>query len=321
MPARISTIAALTLSFASTSALAQAPFPSRPMRILIGFEAGGPNDTQARLIGQKIGEAMGQQVLVENRPGADGIIAGEMVAKSAGDGYTMILVSAGHAINSNFVKQMPYHAFNDFSPIVQVSSAPFVLVVHPSVPVQTTKELIQYAKAHPNELNYGSTGTGSSLMMAMELFNVMAGIKMHHVPYKGGAPATSDLIAGRIHVMMNNAVSSLPNARAGKLRALAVSTLQRSPSAPDLPPASDALPGYEVEAWYGLLAARGVPTAIVGRINAEVGKALTQADVRQRFAALGLQPVGGTPEQFGNFLQNEIRKWVKVVKDSGVTAD
>ena len=321
MQTRISLITALLLGVTAASAQAQPAFPSKPMRILVGFEAGGPNDTQARLIGQKIGEAMGQQVLVENRPGADGVIAGEIVARSTPDGYTMILVSAGHAINSNFVKQMPYHALNDFSAIAQVSSAPFVLVVHPSVPVQTTKELIQYAKEHPNELNYGSTGTGSSLMMAMELFNVMAGIKMHHVPYKGGAPATSDLIAGRIHVMMNNAVSSLPNARAGKLRALAVSTLRRSPSAPELPPASDALPGYEVEAWYGLLAAKGVPAPIVSRINTEVGKALMQADVRQRFATLGLQPVGGTPEQFGNFLQNEIRKWVKVVKDSGVTAD
>jgi len=317
----ISRIIALLLGTSACWALAQPAFPSKPIRLLVGYEPGGPVDTQARLIGQKISQAVGVQVLVENRPGADGIIASEMVAKSAPDGYTLILVSAGHAMNPNFVKQLPYHPVNDFTSIAQVSTSPFVLVVHPSLPVRTTQELIQYAKDRPGQLDYGSSGTGSSLMLAMELFNGMAGIKMTHIPYKGGAPATTDLIAGRVQVMINNAVSSLPNARAGKLRALAVTTLQRSSSAPELPPVSDTLPGYEVEAWYGILAPKGLPTAVTSKLNAEVVKALAQPDVRERFVTLGLQAAGGPSEQFSDLLKSELKKWAKVVKDSGISVD
>jgi len=321
MKSLIKLIAALLLSTSAAWALAQSAFPSKPIRLLVGYEPGGPVDTQARLVAQKISEAGGLQVIVENRPGADSIIASEVVAKSAPDGYTLIIVSAGHAMNPNFVKPMPYDAFNDFTPIAQVSTAPFVLVVHPSLPVQTTQELIQYAKERAGQLNYGSAGTGSSLMLAMELFKSMSGVKMTHIPYKGGAPATADLIAGRTQVMINSAVATLANARAGKLRALAVTTLQRSPAAPDLPPVSDTLPGFEVDAWYGILAPKGVPPAIVSRLNAELAKALAQADVRQRFAALGLQTAGGSPEQFGNLLKSELRKWAKVVADSGISVD
>jgi len=315
-----SLIAALLCGMAASLALAQ-QFPSKPIRLLVGYEPGGPVDTQARIIGQRISQSGALQVLVENRPGADGIIASDMVAKSASDGYTLILVSAGHAMNPNFVKPMPYHPINDFTPIAQVSTSPFVLVVHPSLPVHSTQELIQYAKERPGQLNYGSAGTGSSLMLAMELFNGIAGIKMTHIPYKGGAPATTDLIAGRVQVMINNAVSSLQNARAGKLRALAVTTLKRSSAAPDLPPVSDTLPGYEVEAWYGILAPKGLPAAVTSRLNAEVVKALAQPDVRERMVTLGLQVVGGTPEQFANLLKNELKKWAKVVADSGIKAD
>ena len=294
---------------------AQGAFPAKPVRIIVGFDPGGPNDTQARLVGGKMGESMGQTVLVENRPGADGIIGADLVAKSPADGYTMLLVSAGHAINANFVKQLPYHPINDFSAIVQLASAPFVLVVNPSVPAQTTAELIKYAKANPDKLSYGSTGLGSSLMMAMELFNELAGIKTVHVPYKGAAPATSDLVAGRIQVMTNNAVSSLPNARAGKLRALAVTTAQRSPLAPDLPTIAETVPGYEMDAWYGLVGPKGVPAAVVGKLNTEAVKALASGEVKQRFTTLGLTPVGGTPEQFAKLLQSETVKWARVVKE------
>jgi tripartite-type tricarboxylate transporter receptor subunit TctC len=292
-------------------------FPAKPIRMLVGYEPGGPNDTQARLIGGKIGESMGQTVLVENRPGADGIIAGEMVVKAAPDGYTMILVSAGHSINMHFIK-VPYNPLTDFTSFAHVSSAPFVLVVHPSLPAQTTAEFIRYAKERPGQLPYGSSGNGSSLMMAMELFNVTAGIKTLHVPYKGGAPATADLIAGRVMVMMNNAVSSIPNARAGKLRALAVTTAKRSPLAPDLPTVGETLPGFEVDAWYAILGPKGVPAPITSRINAEINKALAQDDVKQRFSTLGLTPVGGPPERFTTLLQSELVKWARVVKESGV---
>lgn len=314
----IARIAALLFSMAAACAVAQPAFPSKPIRLLVGFEPGGPLDTQARIIAQKITQTAGMQVVVENRPGADSIIASDLVARSAPDGHTLILISAGHTMNPNFVKQLPYHPYNDFTPIAQVASAPFILVVHPSLPVQTTQDFIRYAKERPGQLNYGSTGTGSTLMLAMELFNAMAGVKMTHIPYKGGAPATADLIAGRTQVMMNNVVSTLQNARAGKLRALAVTTLQRSASAPELPPVSDTLPAYEVEAWYGIVAPKGLPTPIVARLNAEVVKALAQADVRERFVALGLQSVGGSPEQFANLIQRELKKWAKVVADQGI---
>jgi len=317
----IAFVAALLFSMAAACAMAQPAFPSKPIRLLVGFEPGGPLDTQARIIAQKITQTAGMQVVVENRPGADSIIASDLVARSVPDGHTLILISAGHTMNPNFVKQLPYHPYNDFTPIAQVASAPFILVVHPSLPVQTTQDFIRYAKERPGQLNYGSTGTGSTLMLAMELFNVMAGITMTHVPYKGGAPATADLIAGRTQVMMNNVVSTLQNARAGKLRALAVTAPQRSASAPELPPVSDTLPGYDVEAWYGIIAPKGLPTPIAARLNAEVAKALAQADVRERFVALGLQPVGGSPEQFANLIQRELKKWAKVVADRGIAQE
>ena len=317
----IARIAALLFGMLAAYAVAQPAFPSKPIRLLVGFEPGGPLDTQARIIAQKITQTGGMQMVVENRPGADAIIASDLVARSAPDGHTLILISAGHTMNPNFVKQLPYHPYNDFTPIVEVSSAPFILVVHPSLPVKTTQEFIRYAKERPGQLNYGSTGTGSTLMLAMELFNAMAGVKMTHIPYKGGAPATADLIAGRTQVMMNNVVSTLQNARAGKLRALAVTTLQRSASAPELPPVSDTLPGYEVEAWYGIVGPKGLPTPILARLNAEIVKALTQPDVRERFVALGLQSVGGSPEQFARLIQSDLKKWAKVVANSGITPE
>ena len=311
----------LASSAITSSALGQTrAFPNKPIRMLVGYEPGGPNDTQARLIGPKIAESLEQQVIVENRPGGDGVIAGEMVAKSAPDGHTMILISAGHSIMPNFIK-IPYHPLHDFSPIAQVSSSPYFLVVHPSLPVQSTQALIQYAKSKPGELNYGSSGTAGALMMAMELFNGMNGLKINHIPYKGAAPATADLIAGRIQVMMNNAVSSLPNARAGKLRVLAVTSPSRSPATPDIPALSESVPGYSAESWYGVLAAHATPAPIVNRLNAAIVRALTLPDIRERFSALGLQPVGGTSEQWTALIQNELLKWAKLVKENGITAN
>ncbi len=311
----------LTSSTLASSALGQTrAFPNKPIRMLVGYEPGGPNDTQARLIGPKIAESLEQQVIVENRPGGDGVIAGEMVAKSAPDGHTMILISAGHSIMPNFIK-IPYHPLNDFSPIAQVSSSPYFLVVHPALPVQSTQALIQYAKSKPGELNYGSSGTAGALMMAMELFNGMNGLKINHIPYKGGAPATADLIAGRVQVMMNNAVSSLPNARAGKLRVLAVTSPSRSPATPDIPALSESVPGYSAQSWYGVLAAHATSAPIVNRLNAAIVRALTLPDIRERFSALGLQPVGGTAEQWTALIQTEVLKWAKLVKENGITAN
>lgn len=296
------------------------PFPVKPIRLVVGFPAGGPNDTQARLIGQKIGESMGQPVVVDNRPGADGIIGADLVAKSPADGYTLILVSAGHAINPNFHK-LPYHPSEDFVPIAQVSRSPFVLVVHPSLPVRSVREMIKFAKARPGELNYGSAGRGSSLQLAMELFMSMAGVGMVHVPYKGGAPATTDLIAGRVQVMMNNIVSTLPPARSGKLRALAVTTAQRFVTTPELPTVAESLPGYEVNAWYGILGPRAMPAAIAARLNSEISKAIALPEIRQRLLALGLEPVGGISGEFRIHINAELARWARVVRDNNIRID
>ena len=285
---------------------------------MVGFAAGGPNDTQARLIGNKLTEILGQQVIVENRAGASGTTAGGYVAKSAADGYTLMLVSAGHAMNPNFYSKLPYDPINDFAPITQVSSSPFILVVHPSLPVRSVSALVALAKAKPGELTYASAGHGSSLQLAMELFDSMAGIRMVHVPYKGGAPATFDLISGQVQLMMNNVVTSLPAARAGKLRALAVTSAKRSPIAPKLPAVAETLPGYEVDAWYGIVAPHATPAAIVSKLNAELVRAIRDPEVHQRLATLGLQPVGGTAQAFDAHLRSELAKWRKVVKDAGI---
>lgn len=267
-------------------------YPVKAIRILVGFAAGGANDLQARLVGQKLSASLGQPVVVDNRPGADGIIATDMAAKSSADGYTLILISAGHSINPNFHRSLPYDPVEDFTPIIQLSRSPFVVVVHPSLPVRSVRDLIELAKSQPGKLNFGSAGKGSSQQLATELFNSMARIKMAHVPYKGAAPATIELIAGQVQVMINNAASTLPAVRTGKLRAIAVTTAQRSTAAPELPTVAETLPGYEVEAWYGVLAPRGMPTAIVAKLNEEMNKAIAAPDVQQQFVTIGLEPTG-----------------------------
>jgi tripartite-type tricarboxylate transporter receptor subunit TctC len=312
-------VAALGLSIITSVAFAQA-YPQKPIRMVVGFAAGGPNDTQARLIGEKLTASLGQQVIVDNRAGATGAIGTAYVAKSPPDGYTLMLISAGHTIINNFQK-LPYHPIDDFAPVTQVSSSPFVLVVHPSLPANSVAALIRLAKAQPGQLTYGSAGNGSSLQTAMELFSSMAGIKMVHVPYKGGGPATIDLIAGHVQLMINNVVGALPAARAGKLRALAVTSAKRSSAAPELPAIAETVPGYEADGWYGVIAPRGTPPAIVSLLRGEIAKAIHLPDVRSRFATLGLEPVGGTPQEFGTLLQKETAKWAKVVKDANIKAE
>ena len=319
--AAILLLGSTSFAMAQTQPSDSQPYPVKPIRIVVGFAAGGPNDTQARLVGQKISEDFGQPVIVDTRPGADGIIAGELVAKSPADGYTLMLVSAGHAINPNFHSKLPYHPIDDFTPIAQVSRSPFVLVVHPSVPAHSVRDLIRLAKARPDQLNFGSAGKGSSLQLAMELFDHMAGIRMVHVPYKGGAPATNELMAGQVQVMMNNIVSSLPPARAGKLRALAVTSAKRSKAAPELPTVAETLPGYEVDAWYGILAPRRTPAAIVSKLNGAINKAIAQPDVQRLLLSLGLEPVGGTPGEWGALLKAELVKWAKVTRDAGIRGE
>lgn len=298
-----------------------ADFPTKPIRLLVGYSPGGPNDTQARLVGQRLAASLGQPVVVDNRAGADGIIAADMVAKSNPDGYTLILVSAGHSISHNFIKSMPFDPLKDFQPIAMVSTSPFVLVAHPSLKAQTVAELITLAKSQPGKLVYGSAGAGSSLHLAAALFHVMTGTSMVHVPYKGGAPATTDLLAGQVQMIWNNVLSSLPHVRSGRLRALGVTSRERSASFPETPAIGETVPGYEVTAWYGILGPAKLPADLVGRLNSEINKALAITDVRDKLRASGLDVAGGTPEKLGSHMRSEFAKWVKVVKEAGIRTD
>ena len=307
----------LSFGFAPSAA----SFPTKPIRLLVGYSPGGPNDTQARLVGQRLAANLGQPVVVDNRAGADGIIAADAVARATPDGYTLILVSAGHAISHNFHRSMPFDPIRDFQPIIQLSTSPFVLVTHPSLKAQSVAELIALARAQPGRLIYGSAGSGSSLHLAAALFNVMAGTSMVHVPYKGGAPATTDLLAGQVQLMFNNVVSSLPHVRSGKLRALGVTSAARSAVFPDTPAIGETLAGYEVSAWYGILGPAKMPAPLVRQLNGEIANVLALPDIRTKMSALGLDVVGGSPERLAAHIGSEHAKWIKVVREAGIRTD
>lgn len=305
------------LMFVCGGAIA-ADYPTRPIRLLVGFSPGGPNDTQARLIGQKLNTSLGQPVVVDNRAGADGIIAADMVAKGNPDGYTLVFVSAGHTIAHNFHRSMPFDPLRDFAPVAMVSTSPFVLVAHPSLKAQSIAELIQLAKSQPGKLVYGSAGAGSSLHLAAALFHVMTGTSMIHVPYKGGAPATAALIGGEVQMIFNNVLSSLPHVRSGKLRALGVTSSKRAAAFPDTPAIAEAVPGYEVTAWYGVLGPAKMPAELVARLNTEINKAVGMPDVSEKLRASGLDVAVGSPERLDTHMRTEYAKWVKVAKAAGL---
>jgi len=303
---------------------AQAPaYPTKPIRIVVPFPPGGATDILARDVAQKLSEAWGQQVIVDNRPGAGGNIGSELVAKAAPDGYTLEMGTVGtHAINASLYAKMPYDHIRDFVPVILVAGVPNVLVVNPSVPVNSVQELIAYAKANPGKLNFASSGSGTSIHLSGELFKVMAGVQMTHVPYKGSAPAVQDLIGGQVQLMFDNLPPSLPQIKAGKLRALAVTSATRAPALPDTPTIAEAgLPGFEASSWFGLLAPAGTPPAIVAKLNAEVAKWLATPEAREKLARQGANAAGGTPEDFAKHIAAETAKWAKVVKDSGAKVD
>ncbi len=309
---------------AATQANAQTPvFPAKAVRFVVPFPAGGPLDIAARAIGQKLNEGWGQPVIVDNRPGAGGNIGAEMVAKAVPDGYTILMGAVStHAINPWLYAKMPYDPIRDFAPVSLVTQVPNVLVVHPSVPARNVKELIALAKAKPGPLNYASGSTGSAGHLAGELFNVMAGVKTVHIPYKGAPAAVIDLLAGQVSFMFDNLASALPNIKAGRVRALAVTTLRRSPLLPELPTMSEAgLKDFDVSTWFGVFAPGDTPKAIVDRLNAGIVAALKSPDLRERLAALGAEPMPDTPEQFAAFIKTELAKYEKVVKASGARVD
>ena len=307
---------------ASLAAHAQ-DYPAKPVRWVVPFPAGGPLDIVARVIGVRLSETWGQPVIVDNRPGAGGNIGAEVVAKSAPDGYTIVMGALStHAVNVSLFRKLPYDPVRDFAPVTLISEVPNVLVVNPAVPAKTVAEFIAYARANPGKLNFASGSTGSAGHLAGELFKTMARVDMTHVPYKGAAPAVTDLLAGQVQLMFDNLASALPNIRAGRLRALAVTTKKRSAFVPELPTiAESGLPGFDVSTWFGVMAPAATPRPIVNRLHDGIVRALAHPDVKERLAAMGAEPVGDTPEQFGAFVKSEIAKYAKVVKDSGARVD
>jgi tripartite-type tricarboxylate transporter receptor subunit TctC len=297
-------------------------YPTKPVRFVVGFTPGGATDLVARTVSQKLGEALGQPVVVDNRPGAASNIAAELVAASPKDGQTIFLGTVSTSINPTLYRKLAYDPLRDFAPVTQVTSTPFEVAVHPSLPVRSVKELIAVAKASPGKLAYASAGSGSGAHLFVEMFAAMTGTKLVHVPYKGAAPATTATMSGETQMLFDNITTLLPVTRSGKLRGLAVTTATRSAAAPELPTIAEAgLPGYDANAWFGIFVPAGTPQSVIDRLNAETVKILKLPDTRERFLSLGAEPVGSTPAEFGRFFRNEVAKWGKVVKSSGATAD
>ena len=311
--------AALT---AAPAALAQT-YPTKTVRMIVAFPPGGTTDILARATAQKLTEAFGQQVVIDNRPGAGGNIGTELVARSPADGYTL-LASPGSTLTSNpaVYAKVPFDTVRDFAPVTIIAEVPNVLIVHPSLPVKTVKELIALAKTRPGQLAYASTGAGQSTHLSAELFKQMARVDMIHVPYKGSAPALTDMVAGQVTVMFDNMPSCLPFVKAGRLKAIAVTSTKRSPTTPELPTVAEAaLPGFDVTVWFSVLAPANTPRDIVARLNGEIVKALKAPDMRERLSQQGAEPVGNTPEEFSAVIKRDLAKWSKLVKDANIRLD
>ncbi|MCG5261168.1 tripartite tricarboxylate transporter substrate binding protein [Cupriavidus gilardii] len=310
----------LATAFAAPVAQAET-YPARPIRIVVGFPTGGAPDTLARIVSEKISPSWGQPVVVDNKPGAGGNIGAETVARAPGDGYTLALGTVGtHSINGAVYSKLPYDMVKDFTPVILLATTPNVLVVHPGVPAKTTAELIALAKSKPGGLTFGTPGIGTSPHVAGELFNTVAGVKITHVPYKGRAMAIPDLLGGHITMMFDNLPSALPVIKEGKLRALGVTSLKRSASAPDIPTlAEQGLSGFQADSWFAIFAPATTPKDVVAKLNTELNRIFTLPDVQAKLKTLGLDPVLGTPEALASFQKAEIAKWAKVVKDSGTT--
>ena len=303
-------------------ACAQA-YPSKPIRLVVPFPPGGSLDVVARAIGQKLSDAWGQPVVIDNRPGAGGNIGADLVAKAAPDGYTILEGALStHAVNVSLYSKMPYDPVRDFAPITLVAVTPNVLVLNPSVPANSVKELIAYAKANPGKLSFGSGSNGSAGHLAGELFKMEAGVDMVHIPYKGAAPAMQDLLSGQIQLMFDNLANSMQYVRAGKLKALAVTTAQRSALVPDLPTLSEAgLPGFDISTWWGFMAPAGTPKEVIAKWNADVSRILATPEMKAFFAQQGAEPSPTSPEAFGEMIRREIAKYAKIVKASGAKVD
>jgi len=314
-------LAACATVYAS-SAGAQSAYPNRQIRMIVPFAAGGPTDAIARAIAQKLNEAWGQPVVVDNRGGAGGNIGTEIAAKAPADGYTLFIGTVANAINQSLFAKLPFDFTRDFAPVTQNYVTGLILAVHPSLPVTSVRELIALAKARPGALAYSSSGIGGTPHLSGELFNSMAGVKMVHVPYKGSAPAMTDLLGGQVQLTFDNMLTVLPQVKSGRLRGLAVTLPARSPLAPGLPTVAESgLKGFEVKSWNGVVVPAGTSQDIIARLNGEIVKILRQSDLREKFLVQGVELVPTTPEEFGAFIRQDIAKWAKVIQISGARAD
>ena len=298
-----------------------ADYPQRPIRLIVPFAAGGGLEITARSIGQKLTEKRGQSIVIDNRPGAATIVGSEIAAKASPDGYTLLMITTTFAINPSLYGKLPYDPVREFAPVTQINSVPNILVVNPSIPAHTVRELIALAKAKPGQLNYASAGSGTSPHLAAELFKTMAGIEMTHIPYKGIPPAVTDVIAGRVTMLMTTTISAAPHVKSGRLRALAITSPKRLAAMPDVPAIGETVPGYEADAFQGMVAPAGVPKEIVRQLADDIAAIVRLPDIRERIIADGAEPIGSTPEAFSIFLKKEMLKWGKVVKESGARPD
>ena len=311
----------LALFAASGGAFAQA-YPQKPVRLIVPFAAGGGTDIRARMIAHKLAEGWGRNVVVDNRPGGGSVIGSELVARSTPDGYTLLLTANPHTSNPALVAKLPYDTLRDFAAVTMLASAPLLLVVHPSLPVRSVSGLIAHAKARPNQLSYASSGNGGPQHLAGEMFRQMAGVQWVHVPYKGTAPATTDLIGGQVHAAFSSLLTVLPHTKAGKLRPLAISSASRSEAYPEVPTiAESGVPGFEVTTWYGVLAPGATPRAVVSKIHADIVRALAAPDVRERLSREGLQAVGSRPDEYSTFIRSEIEKVKSLARAGAIRGD
>jgi tripartite-type tricarboxylate transporter receptor subunit TctC len=303
------------------TAAAADTYPSKPIRFIVPFGAGGPGDAIGRMVGQKLGEGLGQTVIIDNRSGASTIIGTELAAKSPPDGHTLLLISTTHAVNPSLFKKLPYDPIRDLQPVTMLADTPFMLVIHPSLPARSVAELVKLARSRPGQLNYGSSGNGSSIHLATELFKMAAKVDMGHVPYKGSGPAFADLIGGHIQVLFSSSVSSLPHVNSGKVRGLGLTSARRVAALPDTPTLSETFPGFEASSWFGMMVPAGTPDPIVERLLRESRTALRSPDVNRTLTGQGAAPGGNAPAEFGAFYRSEIRKWAAVIANAGVRLD
>jgi tripartite-type tricarboxylate transporter receptor subunit TctC len=318
----IALVLAMTVVVSLPLTVAAQKYPTKPVRMIVGFPPGGAADIVARILGKKLGESMNAQFVVDNRAGAGSAIGAEIAAKAPPVGYTLFVTAGTIAVTAGLQKQLPYDAVKDFAPVSLAASTPNVLIAHPSLPVKTVADLVELARAKPGQLNFGSGGNGTMTHLSGELLKLMTGVQLTHVAYKGAAPAITDVMSGQVQLAFAALPGALPQIKAGRVRAIAVTTTRRSPSAPDVPTVAESgVPGYEASNWYGVLAPAATPAPIVGRLNAEIGRALREAEVADALRRQGLDPLPSTPEEFARYLKADIAKWTKVIRAAGIRAE